>query len=195
MATGWAQGLHPDDRQRCLAIYQSSFAARCEFEMDYRMRRRDGVYRWILARGVPRYDEKGEFLGFIGSAIDVTDRRRHEAALRQSEERYRAVVDSQTELVCRFTPDTTLTFVNEAYCRFLGKRRDVLLGTKLTAYLPAETRDLVGRSVAHALSGAGPGEWKCEVTYPNGEPRLAPLDLPGHRRGRRFTSRAAGHRT
>ena len=166
---GWTHSMHPDDRERCVTIYQGSFAARREFEMDYRLRRRDGVYRWVLARGVPRYGEKGEFLGFIGSGIDVTDRRRHEAALRESEERYRAVVDSQNELVCRFTPDTTLTFVNEAYCRFLGKRRDVLLGTRLLAYLPADTRDLVSRSVAEAMSEAGLGEWKCEATFPNGE--------------------------
>ncbi len=165
---GWAQGLHDDDRQRCMAIYQSSFSARCEFEVDYRLRRRDGVYRWILARGVPRYGDNGEFIGFIGSAMDVSDRRRQESALRQSEERYRAVVDSQTELVCRFTSDLTLTFVNEAYCRFLGIRRDEVLGSKLSAHLPADTRDQLGRCVAHTLSGAGPGEWQCEVTSPDG---------------------------
>ena len=165
---GWTQSIHADDRQRCMAIYQSSVAARCEFEMDFRLRRHDGVYRWILARCVPRYGEKGEFLGLIGSAIDVTDRRRQESALRQSEERYRAVVDSQTEFVCRFTPDTTLTFVNEAYCRFLGKRRDVLLGTKLMAYLPGGTREFLGKALAHAQTGVGPGEWECEITYPDG---------------------------
>ena len=165
---GWAQSVHADDQQRCVAIYQSSFSARCEFEMDYRLRRRDGVYRWILARGVPRYGVTGEFVGFIGSAIDVTDRRRQESALRQSEERYRAVVDSQTELVCRFTPDLALTFVNEAYCRFLGKRRDEVLGTKLSAYLPGDTREQLDICVTHALSGVGPGEWQCEVAFPDG---------------------------
>jgi two-component system sensor kinase FixL len=165
---GWAQGVHADDRQRCLAIYQSSISARCEFEMDYRMRRRDGVYRWILDRGLPRYGDNGEFVGFIGSALDVTDRRRQESALRQSEERYRAVVDSQTELVCRFTRDLTLTFVNEAYCRFLGKQRDDVLRTKLTAWQPGDAREQLGRSVAHALSGSGPGEWQCEVMLPDG---------------------------
>ncbi len=165
---GWAQGIHSDDRQRCVAIYQSSLSARCEFEMDFRLRRRDGVYRWVLARGVPRYGETGEFLGYIGSALDVTDRRRQESALRQSEERYRAVVDSQTELVCRFTSDLTLTFVNEAYCRFLGKQREEVLGSKLSVHLPADTHEQLTLSVAHALSGAGPGEWQCEVTFPDG---------------------------
>src|SRR6478735_21748 len=142
---GWMGSVHPDDRQRCTAIYQSSVSAHCEFEMDYRMRRHDGVYRWILSRGVPRYDDKGEFVGFIGSAIDVTDRRRQESALRQSEERYRDVVDSQTELVCRFTPDTTLTFVNEAYCRFIGKKRAEVLGSKLGVYMPADLLEHIGR--------------------------------------------------
>ena len=193
---GWAQGLHADDRQRCLAIYQSSFSARCEFEMDYRMRRRDGVYRWILARGVPRYGDKGEFVGFIGSAIDVTDRRRQESALRQSEERYRAVVDSQTELVCRFTPDLTLTFVNEAYCRFLGKRRDELLGSKLSAHTCRPTRaSSSARSVAHALSGAGPGEWECEVTLPDGSRGWQHWTCQAIDGGRRGSGRIAGHRS
>ena len=165
---GWAQGIHADDRQRCVAIYQSSFTARCEFEMDYRLRRRDGVYRWVLARGVPRYGETGEFLGYIGSALDVTDRRRQESALRQSEERYRAVVDSQTELVCRFTRDLTLTFVNEAYCRFLDKSREAVLGSKLSVHLPPDTHEQLALSVAHAQSGAGPGEWQCEITFADG---------------------------
>lgn len=165
---GWEQGVHADDRQRLLAIYHSSISARCEFEVDYRLRRRDGVYRWILARGVPRYGESGEFVGFIGSAIDVTDRRRQESALRQSEERYRAVVDSQTELVCRFTPNLTITFANEAYCRFLGKRRDEVLGEEFSALFPADTRAEVARCVKHAMSVSGPGEWQCGATFPEG---------------------------
>jgi PAS domain S-box-containing protein len=165
---GWVQGVHADDRQRCLAIYRSSVAARCEFELDYRLRRRDGAYRWVLNRGVPRYGESGEFAGFIGSAIDVTDRRRQESALRQSEERYRAVVDSQTELVCRFTPDLTLTFVNEAYCRFLGKRRIEVLGSKLDLHMRGDSLEQFSRSASHAMSGAGPGEWQCEVAGGDG---------------------------
>jgi PAS domain S-box-containing protein len=89
--SGRAAGVHPEDYDRCLAIYESSFDARQPFEMDYRLHRWDGQYRWILGKGVPRYATNGEFLGYIGSAIDITERREHEQALRESEERYREV--------------------------------------------------------------------------------------------------------
>lgn len=73
---GWAEGVHPDDLERCLHIYTSSFDARREFEMEYRLRRYDGEHRWLLDRGTPRWTADGEFAGFIGSCIDITDMKR-----------------------------------------------------------------------------------------------------------------------
>lgn len=78
---GWAEGVHPDDLPRCLEIYRAHLAARTAFEMEYRLRRRDGAYRWIFDRGVPRFDARGEFAGFIGSCVDVTGRVEAEQAL------------------------------------------------------------------------------------------------------------------
>ena len=72
---GWASGVHPDDFQGCFDTYSRSFDARRPFEMEYRLRRFDGQYRWILDYGVPRFDSGGSFRGYIGSAIDVTERR------------------------------------------------------------------------------------------------------------------------
>jgi PAS domain S-box-containing protein len=71
---GWAEGLHPDDRDLCLATYQKSFFARQSFRMEYRLQRSDGEYRWMEVTGLPRYEED-VFCGFMGSVADVTLRR------------------------------------------------------------------------------------------------------------------------
>ena len=75
MGDGWAEGVHPDDLQRCVAHYLEHFERQQPFEMEYRLRRPDGEYRWIFDRGVPYTDESGAFAGFIGSCVDVHERR------------------------------------------------------------------------------------------------------------------------
>jgi PAS domain S-box-containing protein len=80
LGDGWTAGIHPEDLDRCLKTYLGSFDARREFSMDYRLRRSDGEYRWVVDNGVPRYAADATFLGYIGSAIDITDRRAAEAA-------------------------------------------------------------------------------------------------------------------
>ncbi len=75
VGSGWAQGIFPDDIDRYFAVYQEAFDARAEFSLEYRLRRADGEYRWILDNGVPRFTPSGDFSGFIGSCVDVTDLR------------------------------------------------------------------------------------------------------------------------
>ncbi len=72
LGVGWTTGVHPEDFEPCMSIYMTSFVAREGFRMEYRLRRADGAYRWILDHGVPRFDADGSFQGFIGSCIDVT---------------------------------------------------------------------------------------------------------------------------
>jgi PAS domain S-box-containing protein len=88
---GWATGVHPEDLQRCFDYYMEHFGRREAFEMEYRLRRHDGVYRWILDRGAPFFDDAGEFAGFIGSCIDIDDRRRAQDERDQRGERALAV--------------------------------------------------------------------------------------------------------
>ena len=77
---GWAEGVHPEDFNRCLEIYISNFNKRLPFRMEYRLRRHDGEYRWIDDNGVPRFNQNGEFEGYIGSCTDVTEIRNSKAA-------------------------------------------------------------------------------------------------------------------
>jgi PAS domain S-box-containing protein len=86
LGDGWTVGVHPDDRERCLATYRDEFDARREFTIEYRLRRHDGEYRWVTDKGIPRHTPEGAFLGYIGCADDITPRRDAELA----SERHRA---------------------------------------------------------------------------------------------------------
>jgi PAS domain S-box-containing protein len=76
VGTGWIQGVHPDDVQGCFDGFLPAFHARKPFTMEYRLRRADGEYRWVIESGIPRYTGAGEFAGYIGSNIDITDLKR-----------------------------------------------------------------------------------------------------------------------
>jgi PAS domain S-box-containing protein len=93
IGSGWMAGIHPDDLERCIEIYSGSFDARRPFSTEYRLRRHDGEYRWLLDNGVPRYAPDGEFAGFIGTCLDIHDRKQDEqeraALLAKAEAAYR----------------------------------------------------------------------------------------------------------
>jgi PAS domain S-box-containing protein len=81
LGNGWSDGVHPEDLQRRLDTYTQSFNGRLKFSMEYRIRRYDGDYRWILDIGAPRFDADGSFDGYIGIGVDVTDRKLAEGVL------------------------------------------------------------------------------------------------------------------
>jgi two-component system, sensor histidine kinase and response regulator len=83
LGNGWRDDVHPDDRQRCRESYYAAFGAREDFASEYRLRRADGEYRWVLDQGTPRFTAEGGFAGYIGAAADVTERRQAEEELRR----------------------------------------------------------------------------------------------------------------
>jgi two-component system, cell cycle sensor histidine kinase and response regulator CckA len=90
LGDGWTAGLHPEDRERYLALYSSSIDARQEFRSVFRLRRADGEYPWVLCTGVPRFSPGGVFSGYIGSCVEITDQKLIEEGLRASETRLMA---------------------------------------------------------------------------------------------------------
>jgi PAS domain S-box-containing protein len=81
LGDGWAEAIHPADRVRCLQVFKDASAARVLYRQEMRFRRHDGEYRWIYDTGIPRYSNEGEFAGYIGSCVDISDRKTMEEAL------------------------------------------------------------------------------------------------------------------
>ena len=84
---GRTADIHPDDRQRCLDLYRASFEAKMPFETEYRLRRAGGQYRWLVDKAVPRYDGTGQFVGYIGACLDITERKAAEHRLKEEDRR------------------------------------------------------------------------------------------------------------
>jgi PAS domain S-box-containing protein len=87
---GWLNVVHPDDREPCMRIYVPAVQTRVPFDMEFRIRRSDGAYRWAISLGVPRYRPDGRYLGYLGSTIDITERKEWENAVRENEAELRA---------------------------------------------------------------------------------------------------------
>jgi PAS domain S-box-containing protein len=102
----------------------------------------------------------------VGLVVQRASRRRVEARLRNNEELYRSVVDTQSDLICRFHPDSTLTFVNDAYCRFWNRSREELLGRKFIEFIPPKVRDVVLEGIVRIRYGSDSQEH--EVILPDG---------------------------
>ncbi len=124
--------------------------------------------RWFRMTVAPFNTPGG---GAVVMNWDVSERQRMHEALRQSEERYREVVESQTELVCRYRLDSTLTFVNEAYCRFFGRSRESLLNRPFLELIPTSSHPFVRDQITTMYRERQPHTYEHEVTLPDGSTR------------------------
>jgi PAS domain S-box-containing protein len=139
LGSGWAEGVHPEDLDNRLAIYSSSFDARQSFQMEYRLRRADGEYRWLFDNGVPRFALGGIFEGYIGSCVDITDRKREEELkeeLRRERERlaeargmehFRLSFEEAPVGMALIRGDGAWLRVNRALCEMTGYNQSELI--------------------------------------------------------------------
>jgi PAS domain S-box-containing protein len=144
--------LHPDHRD----LQRERWAQRLRGEavpdhIEFQIVTKQGQARWMEA-DIKQIELDGQ-ITILGTVEDITERKRDQAALSESEARYRMVVEGQSELICRFHPDTTLTFVNDAYCRYFGERTDDLIGRSFLHHIPEEGRQRALDHLAQTIAG------------------------------------------
>ena len=169
VGNGWAEGVHPDDLQRCLRIYTEAFDARQPFVMEYRLRRHDGEYRWVSDNGVPRYGAQKDFVGYIGSCLDVTELINKEQALREFEER--VVLAAEAAHLGVWEMDTTtyeIWMSNGARTLFQFDSETRLDHATLQDRVHPEDRALRDSAVKGAIETQGGYEIEYRVLLPDG---------------------------
>jgi PAS domain S-box-containing protein len=128
LGKGWADGVHHEDRQQCMEVYKHAFDRREPFQIEYRLRRHDGEYRWVLGSGVPRFNADGSFAGYMGSAIDVTELKRAMTTLQESEDRFRLVANTAPVLIWMSGVDKLCIYFNQPWLDFTGRSLEAELG-------------------------------------------------------------------
>lgn len=141
------------------------------FDLEKRYRKKNQEIVWVNLTLIGLRDHFGAILYTLAMMQDITKRKHAEEALRQSEARYRAIIEDQTELICRFEADGTLTFVNDAYCRYFNKQRSELIGHSFMPLIPPEDQELVAQSFASLSQEQPIVTSEHRVILPSGEIR------------------------
>lgn len=116
----WSTTLHPEDQQALFAPFAEGMRNHAPFTSEARFKRADGEYRIVQTNAQPRFDASGEFLGMIGVNVDITETRRAETALRESEERFRAIANSIDQLIWATRPDGYHDYFNQRWYEYTG---------------------------------------------------------------------------
>src|SRR6266704_2163083 len=130
----WAEGVDREDLDRCVSTYENSFNARQPFTMEYRLRRSDGEYRWVLDTGTPRFAPDGAFLGYIGSCIDITERK-------LAEEKFRLVLDAAPNAMIMVDSAGVISFANATAATVFGYPLSELIGRHIETLIPERFHD------------------------------------------------------
>lgn len=183
LAFGWSNGIHPEDREGTIQTYMEAHAIQAGFEVEYRLRRHDGEYRWMYSKVAPRTTLNGEFAGYIGVIIDVDDRIRTEQALKESEARFRTMADSAPLFVWISGPDGNINYVNKTWADFLHMSPEDVAAFGMREAMFPEDLEFHKKEYREAFGKREPFTIECRMRRGDGETRWllnkgAPLFLP-----------------
>lgn len=168
LGDGWLERVHPDDLERCAEICGGSFERREPFRLDFRLRRADGEWRVIHDTAVPRFAEDGEFMGYIGTCLDVTEARRSEAALRASEEKHRRIFEQTSDLIFTANLDQVITACNPAAADAIGLPREQAVGRNIADFVSPEDLELTRKMLKRKLEHGGTTRYEIRVHNTDG---------------------------
>ncbi len=173
IGNGWTEGVHRDDFQRCIDTYFTAFDARQPFTMEYRLRRFDGKYRWLLDTGNPRFNGDGSFAGYIGSCIDIGDRKQVEDKLRSSEEQLRLALDFSHTGGWDWQIDINKVTWNDNFSQLLGLNPGEVEASYQTWRDRVHPEDIVQveQVINHALATRSYYETEYRTIHPDGSIR------------------------
>ncbi len=120
VGTGWTDGVHPDDYQRYVDTYIAAVKARQSYELEYRLRRADGMYRWLVSIGVPRFTPDDRLADYIGVCLDITERHAAEEALRLSRDQFAIILQGAADGITAQDPTGRVRYANDAAARMFG---------------------------------------------------------------------------
>jgi PAS domain S-box-containing protein len=164
LGRGWLDVIHPQDRARAELEFRAASSTHEHFKIEYRLRRADGQFCWTMAAATPRMDESGNFLGFIGSVIDITERKLAEDQLRHSEAQLRAILDNSGAALYATSRDGRLLFVNRFFEQIMGKPAEDLVGRHLTElFEPATAAGFIAHN--ERVMAEGPLEFEESAHY------------------------------
>ena len=151
----WMEAIHPEDRERVWSACLNALQTRTPLEIEARYLREDGEWRILSTHARPRFDADGVFLGVVGANIDLSEVRQVESALRESEQRFRAMADDAPVLIWVTAEDRTREFVNQAYTQFMGVEDAATLRTDWRKFIHPDDRD---RIIAESVAGEATGQ-------------------------------------
>src|SRR5262249_25812591 len=158
LGDGWLESVHPDDRKACKDLFRTNVVRRQPSHLEYRVRRHDGEYRWILDHGVPRFDNDGVFLGFIGSAVDITDHKKSEETARDLSGKLIQAQEEERRRIARELHDDVgqrLAVLSIELDKFRGKLNASLRSRASRLWNQASQISQTVRDISHDLHSPG----------------------------------------